>query len=295
MAIPDADRDVRESVLQRCELFRGLESRDLRWLAERFAFLRVDAEQRLIRGGEPVQEFYLVADGCIAVADDSIGRPVAPVHHRRRGEFVGETSLFDDGPDCPSAWAAETSRVLKIDRRDFLTFLREHPQLQRRLHSAAARRSTIGAAATLELCRRREVRLRFNHAVSLELDDGTAHTATLSSLSLGGLSLDGAPVGWRQEQQVSFGLRLLGLSSDKIPGEKTLPSEKYLLRITGRIVWRRAGRTGLAFVKTFPNHDALIQLTIRLLLDSKCGCGPAARTRPPAVTVNEQQPVFAHA
>ncbi|MCP4653981.1 MAG: cyclic nucleotide-binding domain-containing protein [bacterium] len=243
---------VEASDLRSTELFRELDDDDLKRLAKWFVKLLVPAEYTIIHEGERSEGFYILHEGSVAVFRDAVGKPVQLLARLERGEFFGELGLFGMAKRTASVRTTEPSCILKITKRDLLTFLKDQPAVKLTLQCSAVRRYSSNIAATLELGQRREVRIRMYHDVTLKTEDGASQMAQLENLSLGGLSLGGAPDRWQPDQPVRFGIDLEG----------------GVLELAGRVVWRIKDRVGVAFTKTLPNHDTLIQVTIRSLLET---------------------------
>lgn len=237
--------------LRLAQIFRELDDAELGKLCKRFMELRLPTDCQLIQHGERSDAFFVVREGTVAVFHDVIGEPVYLHAHLGRGDFFGEMGLFGIGEQQVSVRTTEPSRILKVTRHDLLSVLDAHPSIRRKLLATASYRYTANMAASLELVRRHEVRIRFEHPVVLHLDDGTTKEAVLENLSLGGLALDGAPAEWQKGEGVRFGL---GLASG-------------VLQLAGTISWRSGERAGVGFEKTQPNHNMLIQMTIRMLLE----------------------------
>ncbi len=237
--------------LRLAEVFRELDDEELGRLSRRFIELELPTDCYLIQHGERSDAFYVVREGTVAVFRDAVGEPVQLHAHLHRGDFFGEMGLFGIGEQKASVRTTEPSRVLKVTRRDLLAFLDAYPAIRRKLLATASYRYTTNMAASLELVRRHEVRIRFEHPIVLYLDDGTTKEAVLQNLSLGGLSLEGAPADWQDGESVRFGLGL----------------QNGVLQLAGIVSWRSGDRAGVGFEKTQPNHSMLIQLTIRMLLE----------------------------
>ncbi len=249
MQVSDA---VHASDLRATELFRELGDDELKQLAKWFVKLFVPSEYTIIHEGEQSEGFYILREGAVAVFRDAVGKPVQLLARLEQGQFFGELGLFGMAKRTASVRTTEPSCILKITKRDLLAFLQDQPAVKLTLQCSAVRRYSSNIAATLELGQRREVRIRMYHEVDLKTEDGTSQPAQLENLSLGGMSLGGAPEDWQPEQPVHFGLDLEG----------------GVLELSGRVVWRIKDRVGVAFTKTLPNHDTLIQVTIRSLLES---------------------------
>lgn len=248
----ETPRPVGVEELRSASLFRGLEDGLLADLAARFVELEVPPDGVVYRGGEPSDFFYVVTEGELVVFRDLVGKPLQLLGHLAAGDFFGELALLANAPHGSAVRARSPSRVLRLAKGDLLDFLDRQPDVRLRLQNAAAQRHSSNVAAALELGRRREVRIRFRHEVEISLAGDRGPETVLENLSLGGLSLSGAPAGWQTGEQVSFGL---GLREGR-------------LDLVGRIVWRHGETVGIAFDKRSPNHDTILQMTIRSLIEA---------------------------
>ena len=130
--IPKTDPKV--AVLRDCFGFSSARERDLTALAMLFDEVRIAAGERLVREGEPGREFFLIVAGQAVVSFD--GEPVATVGP---GEFVGELSLFDQGPRSATVTALTPMETLVAGAEGFATLLND-AAVVRRLAATLARR-----------------------------------------------------------------------------------------------------------------------------------------------------------
>ncbi len=241
-----------EGALRRVALFQDLEEHELTRLSRRCVELEVPRHALVVRDGEASTGFYVVAEGSVVVLRQTVGKPEQLLAHLHRGEFFGELGLFGDGRHTASVRAVAPSRILRIARDDLFELFGDYPEIEQKLQLAAARRHLSNVTALLDLGRRREVRIYLAQPVRIEVD-GHLHTAVLENLSLDGLCLTDAPAQWQAGRDVAFGLGL----------------QEGLLRLKGRVLWRRDETVGLRFEKATPNHDAIIQMAIRVALELK--------------------------
>ncbi len=242
-----------EAALRRVALFEDLDEGELARLNRRFVELEVPRHAMVVHDGEPSTGLYVVREGALAVFRQTVGKPVQLLAQLGPGESFGELGIFGEGRHMASVRANEPSRILRITRRDLLDFFGDHPEIEQKLQLAAARRHLANVTAMLELGRRREVRIYLGQPVRLEVAEGEVVSAVLENLSLNGLCLDGAPAEWQPGLNVRFGLGL----------------REGLLRLKGRVLWRREDTVGLLFEKLTPNHDTIIQMAIRVALELK--------------------------
>jgi len=95
------------------------------WREASFAPLQVICEQ-----GSPPDAVYIVASGTVESMtyspDSKQSRLVAIMS---RGDFFGEISIFTKNPRLATIRAREVTRILRIERSDFLRLLKQIPQL----------------------------------------------------------------------------------------------------------------------------------------------------------------------
>ncbi len=237
--------------LKAVELFQDLDDGELQRLAEWFVELSVPAQRLILQEGRASEAFFVVAEGAVVVFRDAIGSPVHLLARLGEGDFFGELGLFVDGRHAASVRATEACRLLKITRTDLLLFLDDHAHVFHKLQLAAARRHSANLASTLELGRRREIRIRCSNEVILRREDGVQHSVLLENLSLGGVCIRQAPEVWEVGDDVVL---FLSIRENEV-------------RLGGRVAWRQGDSLGLAFIKKSPNHDMIIQMATRLLLE----------------------------
>ncbi len=253
-----------EDALRRVVLFQDLDERELTRLSRRFVELEVPRHAMVVHDGEASTGLHAVRQGSVAVFRQTVGKPVQLLAQLHPGELFGELGIFGEGRHMASARATEPSRILRISRRDLLDFFGDHPEIEQKLQLAAARRHLANVTALLELGRRSEVRIYLAQPVQIEVAEGSLMPSVLENLSLNGLCLSAAPPEWQAGSDVQFGLGL----------------REGLLRLKGRVLWRREQTVGLLFEKLTPNHDTIIQMAIRVALELKEYAGTPATGHP---------------
>ncbi len=114
------------------ELFDGLRPSQLAAVDRLFTELMLPAGTDLIAEGGVGREFFVIADGEVAVFRGR--REVARLHP---GDFVGELSLLEDGPRNATVRALTDVRVLVQNRREFASLLDAIPAIRERIRAAA--------------------------------------------------------------------------------------------------------------------------------------------------------------
>jgi len=242
-----------DELLARSATFAGLPPERLRALAAHCAEVPVAAGRLVFVHGEAADAVYLVVDGTITVFRDKVGRAMQLLARVGPGELLGELCLFDETTRTASARATTGCRLLRLERGPLVELLRLEPQLAVRIQNTAARRRNLNSVAALELGQQSEVRIRLRAPVRLRLDDGTLVGAQLANLSVGGLSLEGAPAAWTPETTVCFELLVEGEG----------------LQVDGRVAWRNEDAVGIAFVTQADGHERLVYRLLRRLGESQ--------------------------
>ncbi|MEM9555547.1 MAG: cyclic nucleotide-binding domain-containing protein [Acidobacteriota bacterium] len=233
-------------------LFADIDHQELEPLATTADELHVEANHLLVREGEVAEALYLVQHGAVAVFRDAVGLPVQLLARLAHGEFFGELGLVGAGTYSASVRATEPTRLVRLAADTVRPWMTRHPAVQLELQATAARRHSHSIASVLELGRRREVRIRCGHEVEMHVEGAAPLRVVLENLSLGGLCLSRAPETWSVDTPVRFGLRL----------------REGMLELAGRIVWRGGDTAGVCFVKKSPSHDMIVQMAIRLIVES---------------------------
>lgn len=246
-------RAVTVADLAPLDLFEGLDEAELESLAGRCVEMEIPSQQIVFEEGERADAFFVVSSGALAAYRDAPGQPVQLLARLHRHDFFGELGLVGGrGLYGASVRAVETSLVLRVERRPFLELLEAHPPLQLKLQTVAARRYSQSMSSVLDLGRRREVRIHFRRPVLVELEDGRRDSLSLRNLSLGGLCFDDAPASWRPGTTARFALIL----------------REGFLPLSGTVRWRRGDAVGIGFESRSADQDMLLQMAIRLMLES---------------------------
>ena len=86
----------------------------------------------IFKEGEPGDCMFVIQEGKVEVFLERIGQEV-PLNLLREGDFLGEMALFNGGARSVSARSKETSRLLTVDRKNFLRRIKEDPTIAFRL------------------------------------------------------------------------------------------------------------------------------------------------------------------
>ena len=127
--------DPKVEALSRVPLFAGVSTRDL-------ATIAAVAEERasstgtvLTREGEPGDEFFIVADGHVAIEQG--GRAIRTLGP---GDYLGEVALVFGGTRTATATVIDDARLLVLGAEAFTAMLRRDPRLEDRILTTVSER-----------------------------------------------------------------------------------------------------------------------------------------------------------
>lgn len=127
-------------LLARVELFSDFTAKQLEALSAVARKKSLERREELFHKGDHGGEVYVVANGKLKVlttsadGDDVVFSILGP------GEVFGEVALLGAIPRTATVTAIEDCRLLAIDRREFMSFLRAHPEVSIKLLSVLATR-----------------------------------------------------------------------------------------------------------------------------------------------------------
>ena len=140
MAISKESAGQRRELLAKGSLFSKLSESELDTLVQVSRVKKLRAREELFHKGDPGSQVYLISKGRLKVittsaeGDDVVFSIMAP------GEVFGELALLSSGRRTATVTAIETSELIVLDRREFLPFLRAHPEAAIRLLEVLAYR-----------------------------------------------------------------------------------------------------------------------------------------------------------
>jgi CRP-like cAMP-binding protein len=127
--------DTKVEALKAAPLFEGLSDKELKELAMRTEDLDFATGKVLCREGEIGSDFFVIMDGDVEVTRG--GELLATDHP---GDFFGEISLVEDVPRNATVTATTPVRCFVLSRGRFLHVLDDHPEVERKVMRALAKR-----------------------------------------------------------------------------------------------------------------------------------------------------------
>jgi len=110
-------------LLTQIPLFKSLAPQDLAELAELLREQKVKKGEVLFRKGSEGTTLYIIKEGAIKIVLPSRLGEEMIVTIFTEGDFFGEMALLDEMPRSADAVAVEPSRLLLLNRSDFLRYL----------------------------------------------------------------------------------------------------------------------------------------------------------------------------
>lgn len=129
--------------LRACQLFSGLPGEDVDRIAAITVLKLLEKGDYLFREGQPSVGFYVVQHGSINVHRVSAGGREQVIHVFRTGDSLAEATLVLPGGYPADARALESSRVLLVQRPEFIALLRRQPELSLRMLASMSQRLRI--------------------------------------------------------------------------------------------------------------------------------------------------------
>lgn len=132
---------ISKTFLSKIPIFKFLPEEDHLSLVSLWKVKTLKAGEVLFRKGEPGSAMYVVEEGEIEILLP-VDPPVNEVQLSvlKEGEFFGELSLFADTPRTATARALEETRMVEMQRGDFITFVMERPSVGISMLSEMAKR-----------------------------------------------------------------------------------------------------------------------------------------------------------
>lgn len=178
------------ALLRRNCLFAVLDDTEMEAMLEFAKVRRAAAEERIFAKGDPGDSLYVILRGRVAVQTESDEAKVMLLNILDTGSLFGEIAMLDGGERTATVVAQEATELLRIDRRDFMPFLLQRPDLCVRLMTVLCERvrwtsAIIEDTVFLNVPRRLAKRiLMLSQAYGRTTDDGTRITTFVSQEDL---------------------------------------------------------------------------------------------------------------
>ena len=138
--MPTLSREEKRQLLKSVSLFGGLSDKELDGLIGVARATRLAARERLFHKGDEGSQVYVVIRGRLKALTTSDEGDDVVFSILGEGEVFGEIALLGRPQRTATVTAITACDLLVIDRRDFLQFLRDHPEASIELLAVLAER-----------------------------------------------------------------------------------------------------------------------------------------------------------
>ena len=129
-------KDAKVELIKKVPLFARCSKRDLEEIASIADEIDLAEGRVLTREGERGREFFVLLEGEVDVV-----RQGEHVRTMAGGEFFGEIALVSDAPRTATVTATTPIRALVITDRAFRSLIERSPDIDAKVHEAAAERT----------------------------------------------------------------------------------------------------------------------------------------------------------
>jgi CRP/FNR family cyclic AMP-dependent transcriptional regulator len=123
----------KRAVFARQELFAGLDPRELERLVAYARTQRFKRGQTIFRKGDPGHSMMIVLSGTVKMAVPSRSGREVVLNTMHTSQGFGEIALLDGRDRSTDAVAVTDAEVLVLERREFVPFLKAHPEVALKL------------------------------------------------------------------------------------------------------------------------------------------------------------------
>ena len=131
--------DIRKFLLSTF-LFEAFTDKDLKLLEAALRVRNVRKGETIFSEGTPANAFFIVARGSVKIYKVSSDGKEHTLHIHLPGDPVAEAAIFDSMTYPASCAALEDSTMIEVFRKEFINFLKTHPELALKIMSGYSRR-----------------------------------------------------------------------------------------------------------------------------------------------------------
>ena len=128
------------SYLDEVELLAALSNTELNKLAAAASERRYAAGEKIVRQGDPGDEFFIVISGRVRTTVRREGSPTIDLGTFDPGFYFGEMSLLTGEPRRATITAVEDTKVLVVNKENFQEIIATHPKVANKLSRAIENR-----------------------------------------------------------------------------------------------------------------------------------------------------------
>ncbi len=118
----------RIELLQGIPLFESLDQDYLAALAGKLRETTLTAGENVFAQGDDGDAMYIIVDGAVDIIVSNDKQQKVTLTSLFKQQYFGELSLLDGAPRSATAVASRDSSLLALERDDFITFVKQHPE-----------------------------------------------------------------------------------------------------------------------------------------------------------------------
>jgi CRP-like cAMP-binding protein len=111
--------------LKHIEFFKALSDDEIQLLNQACVLESYEADQVVIREGDLKEKFYIILEGSVSIVKGQQHHGQSTLADLQQGDLFGELSFIDDHPRSATVRTTQKSRLLTIQKEDFMTLLAE--------------------------------------------------------------------------------------------------------------------------------------------------------------------------
>ena len=123
------DLYVKVMLLKKSEIFRNVNTDDLRLVADKLDSVRFRAGERVFEKDEYGEEMYIILSGKIGIETNGKGQAGRFIAELGPGDCFGEMNLLDDLPRSATAVVIEDVELLKLGKQKLRGLILSYPEL----------------------------------------------------------------------------------------------------------------------------------------------------------------------
>ena len=127
-------------LLRNIGIFSGLAVSELGAIAAVTEERVFEAEETVIREGDPGEKVFLIVDGDVAVYKKGDGESEIRLDTMGRGDYFGEMALFEEAKRSATIRTTRRSRFLVLHKQEFNELVREYPGIALQICTALSHR-----------------------------------------------------------------------------------------------------------------------------------------------------------
>lgn len=109
-------------------LFSALSTGEIENLSQLWKNSTIDADSIIFTKGDPGETIYLIRSGSVSISVPALENQPLILSILKDGDLIGELTLFEDVQRTATATSNTKTNLLEMPRKDFIEFLKSHPE-----------------------------------------------------------------------------------------------------------------------------------------------------------------------